>query len=71
LLFVFATRLLLFWLVTLAMATSRMTTPMTMSTSTAPMPSSHGQTLRLAGCVGGIGLHAGGGVSGGGAWSGR
>ena len=60
-----AARLLLLSLVILAMAKIRITTPMPMNTSTAPMPRIHGQTLRFWVCGGGIGAQAGGGAGGG------
>ncbi|PYS21597.1 MAG: hypothetical protein DMF72_16700 [Acidobacteria bacterium] len=44
----------------LATATIKMTTPITIKTSTAPIPKIHGQTLRFCGCAGGIGDQAGG-----------
>src|SRR5258708_6834984 len=64
----FELRLLLLLLLSLVMlltAKTRITTPMPMNTSTAPIPSSQGQTLRFCGPGGGIGLQAGGGVVGG------
>jgi hypothetical protein len=61
--FVFA--LLLFPM--LANTTIRITTPIPLNTSTAPIPRIHGQTLRFCGVIGGIGDHwGGGGVDGGG-----
>jgi hypothetical protein len=56
--------LLLLALVILATARIRITTPIPINTNTAPMPRSHGQTLRFCGAVGGIGDHAGGGCGG-------
>src|SRR2546427_12836868 len=61
-LFVFP--LLLFSLVTLAIANTKMTMPIPINTSTAPMPNTHGQTLRFCAAGGGIGDH--GGCDGGG-----
>src|SRR5260370_37753962 len=58
--------LLLLSLATLAIANIRMTTPMPIKTSTAPMPNTQGQTLRFCACTGGIGDQDGGGVGGGG-----
>src|SRR5260370_5173668 len=55
-------RLLLLSLATLAIANIRMTTPMPIKASTAPIPNSQGQTLRFCGCTGGIGDQDGGGV---------
>src|SRR5882762_3365671 len=57
--------LLLLSLVMLLTAKTRITTPIPMNTSTAPIPSSQGQMLRFCGPGGGIGLQAGGGVGGG------
>lgn len=42
------------------MAKIKITTPIPMKTSTAPIPRIHGQALRFCGVDGGIGLHAGG-----------
>src|SRR6185436_18982769 len=64
----FASRLLLLLLLMLASAMIRMTTPIPIKTSTAPIPRIQGHTLRFGGTIGGIGDHAGGGVGGGGAW---
>src|SRR5438132_5959640 len=61
--FVFATRLLLSFVI-LAIAKIKMTSPIPRNTSTAPIPRSHGQTLRFCGATGGIGDHAGGGCGG-------
>src|ERR1041385_3501841 len=65
----FASRLLLLVFVIFVIATIRIINPITMKTSTAPMPRSHGQTLRFDG-GGGIGDHWGccGGGGGGGVW---
>src|SRR6267378_1025228 len=57
--------LLLFSFATLAIANIRMTTPMPIKTSTAPMPNTQGQTLRFCGWTGGSGDQDGGGVGGG------
>jgi len=63
--FEFATRLLLSFVI-LAIAKIKMTSPIPRNTSTAPIPRSHGQTLRFCGATGGIGDQAGGGGGGGG-----
>ena len=59
-------RLYLGLVVTLAIAMMRMSMPIPMKTRIAPIPNIHGHTLRLLACGGGIGLHAAGGVIGGG-----
>src|ERR1044071_330259 len=56
-LFVFP--VLLFSLVTLAIAKTKMTRPIPTNTSTAPIPSSQGQTLRFRATGGGSGDHGG------------
>jgi hypothetical protein len=64
--FVFAFPLLLLFPPMLASAMIKMTTPIPMKASTAPIPRIHGQTLRFCGVIGGIGDHCGGGVCDGG-----
>jgi hypothetical protein len=66
LVFALAIRLPLFVLVIFVIANIRITSPMPINTSTAPIPRSQGQTLRFRGALGGIGDHAGGGWGGGG-----
>src|SRR5204863_6720804 len=68
LVFAFATRLLLLVFVTFTIAKIRIASPIPRKTSTAPIPKSHGQTLRFCGAAGGIGDHGGccGGGGGGG-----
>ena len=60
LVFVLATRLPLSF-VTLRIAKIKIAKPIPRTTRTAPMPSSHGHTLRFCGVAGGIGDQAGGG----------
>src|SRR5256885_15132949 len=57
----FARRLLLSFVI-LAIAKIRITKPIPMKTSTAPIPNIQGQTLRFCGAGGGIGDQAGGGA---------
>ena len=61
----FELRLLLLSLVILAIANTRITSPIPKNTRTAPIPRIHGQALRLCGCAIGIGDQAGGGGGGG------
>ena len=51
--------------VILAIANTRITSPIPKNTRTAPIPRIHGHALRFCGCAMGIGDQAGGGVGGG------